>query len=125
MKNNLAKDTTGCAFRVEECILECGIETSRVVWEQTPVTITATEALALNAEDVQVPKSEVAADFLRDLLSRGSVAASRVREEVDAAGLSWATVRRAADEIGVQRHETGFGEGGEWAWTLCRPLGAI
>ena len=45
LKNNIGKDTTGYAFRVESAATGDGIETSRIVWEQDPVTTTAEEAM--------------------------------------------------------------------------------
>src|SRR5262249_35022504 len=64
-----------------------------------------------------------AEEFLRDLLTGEPVAAAQVKREATAAGLSWATVRRAQKRLGVRptrRAESGDGLGGRghWYWSL-------
>ena len=46
LKNNLAKDGKGFAFRLKTVELDSGIDTSKVVWEPDHVTIPADEAMA-------------------------------------------------------------------------------
>jgi hypothetical protein len=45
LKTNVSKPCEGLAYRIDPCVLPSGIETSQVVWEREPVTITAREAL--------------------------------------------------------------------------------
>jgi RecA-family ATPase len=55
LKNNLGVDTTGYAFAVVSVSLPSGIATSRVVWEDELVTITADKALAPRREPRPAP----------------------------------------------------------------------
>lgn len=57
-----------------------------------------------------------AKDFLRDLLAAGPVPAKSVRAAVADVGLSWATVRRAAEDIGVRKTHPDIK--GPWLWSL-------
>jgi hypothetical protein len=48
IKNNLAADKSGLAFRIEGITIPSGfgpVETSRVMWDATPVTATADEVV--------------------------------------------------------------------------------
>ena len=46
------------------------------------------------------------------------MASEELQQAAKAAGLSWATVRRAGDAIGIIVRRDGFGTGGRWAWAL-------
>jgi hypothetical protein len=117
LKNNLADDTTGFAFTIERDTIGHRIETSKVVWEGAPVTITADEALAPKKDD-NAPKRSAAETWLRELLHKKPLSVKQIEEDADAAGFSWATIRRAAGEIGVDRKRVGFGGKGGWEWAL-------
>jgi hypothetical protein len=71
LKNNLAPDRIGYAFRIEDKIVPDGIQTSAVVWDHDPVIITADEALAAAAKNKKSPSAAV--DFLQQLLRDGPV----------------------------------------------------
>ena len=49
IKNNLGSDQAGYAFTVAPMTLADGIETSRIVWEEDAVTVTADEILAVQS----------------------------------------------------------------------------
>jgi putative DNA primase/helicase len=117
-KNNLGDDKTGYAFRIEGGELPGGITTSSVAWEPEAVKVTADEALAANGGERQPRKADIAADWLRAELAAGPVASEELQAGAKAAGLSWATVRRAGDAIGIIVRRDGFGAGGQWAWAL-------
>ncbi len=70
------------------------------------------------AEGSDGPRSAIAEaeDFLRDLLTDGPIEAKTVRTETEDAGYSWATVRRAKDNLKVQVAKSGLG--GTWRWSL-------
>ena len=119
LKNNLGADLAGLAYRIEPCEIANSIATSRIEWESEPVTITADGALVAQADrDELRTEREGAAEWLRELLSRGPVLAREVQAEAKSAGHSWSTVRRAKDVIGVQVIRDGFGKGGAWRWSL-------
>jgi AAA domain-containing protein len=128
VKNNLAAGGSGLAFRLEQRIVGDvgkGIVASSVFWENEPVTVTADQAL--QAMDTQgnggCTEATEAEQFLRETLAGGAVAATDIRREVTAAGLSWASVRRAQKRLGIRpaRHaESGDGlaSRGRWYWSL-------
>jgi AAA domain len=125
VKNNLAPLGKGLAFRLEQRLVADGILGSSVAWETEPVTITADQALqAVDAQagGVRTEAAE-AEDFLRDVLASEPVAAARVKSEASAAGLSWATVRRAQKRLGIRparcaESGDGLGDRGHWYWSL-------
>jgi putative DNA primase/helicase len=128
VKNNLAPLGKGLAFRLEQRIVgepDKGIVASSVVWDSEPVTVTADQALQAADAEGGADRTEraEAEQFLRDTLAAGPVAAADVKREAIAAGLSWATVRRAQNRLGIRpsRHaESGDGLGGcgHWYWSL-------
>ena len=121
-KNNLAAPPQGLAFRLKQTIvgdLGKGIVASRVEWEHEPVTVTADEALAAEAAGAADTSSGVEAEnFLQQLLAEGPVPAKQVRADVDAAALSWSTVKRAKARLGIKAEKDGM-DGG-WSWSLPR-----
>lgn len=122
-KNNLALAPQGLAYRVEQCLVGAGhdIVASRVVWDAAPVTITANEALAADAAGglAQTAREE-AAGWLATVLADGPMSAADVRSQAEAAGLAWATVRRAKDRLGIvpERISEGSDGAGRWVWSL-------
>jgi AAA domain len=128
VKNNLATLGNGLAFRLEQRIVGDpgeGIVASSVAWESEPTKVTANEALAAADAQGSGDRTETteAEEFLRGILAGGLVAAAEVKREANAAGLSWATVRRAQKRLGIRptRHaESGDGLGtrGHWFWSL-------
>jgi putative DNA primase/helicase len=112
LKCNIGPDPGGLAYRVEET--ESGVQ---VKWESEPVTV--------RLEDVLRPPTgrresavDAAKDWLKELLANGAVAAKGVEEAARQAGLTRATVRRAADALRIERKREGFGSDGEWKWSL-------
>jgi hypothetical protein len=92
-------------------------------WEPEPVSMTANDALAADAAgDSNRSAIDEAVEFLRDLLGEGSVPTREVKAEASSAGLTWATVRRAKDRIGITPRREGFGDDGVWVWELPKVL---
>jgi hypothetical protein len=79
------------------------------------------------AEEARCPERDGAEDFLRGLLASGRMQVSKIEAEAKAAGLAWATVRRAQANIGIKPNRVGFGKEGIWYWQLSSqsPIGAI
>ena len=66
------------------------------------------------------PKDE-AAEWLSATLHDGPVASKELKERAEADGISWRTVERAKEELGViatRQGEPGKRGAGAWAWTL-------
>ena len=107
-KNNLAALPAGLAYKIRQTIVDRGIVASRVDWEGEHVTITANEALAADSGSAAARPCEEAEGFIRELLADGPVPAKQVQVDAAAVGLSWATVRRAKDRIGIKPHKGGM-----------------
>jgi putative DNA primase/helicase len=122
-KNNLAADSGGLAFRLEQRIIGNDIVASAITWESEKITRTADEILAAGREAHETPERSEAEEFLRDLLSGGPRPAAEVEAEAKGAGVSWRTVRRAQKGLGIKPYRRaesgdGLGKSGRWYWAL-------
>jgi hypothetical protein len=121
VKNNLAPLGKGLAFRLEQRLVADGIVGSSVAWETETVTITADQAL--QAADDRGGGGVAGADaeeFLREALAGGAVAVIDLKADAKEAGLSWATIRRAKERLGIvaERESHGRDGGGRWTWAM-------
>ncbi len=116
IKNNIAKDIGGFAFSIADTTLNNGIETSKIVWEDAPVNMTADEAM--NARPVREDTGAIdeARSFLLDLLADGPMPSGEVKKEAEKAGFSWASIRRAKDIEGIKSERES--PNGRWFWSL-------
>jgi archaellum biogenesis ATPase FlaH len=117
VKSNIGPNPGGLAYRIEQT--ESG--QCRVCWES--------EAVHTDLEDVLRPSAperksalDAAKQWLQELLSSGPVASRDVEQAAKEAGLSWMTVRRAADDLKIKRSREGFGAEGRWMWSLPQAL---
>jgi AAA domain len=115
-KNNLGEDRTGYAYQIEAASLAGEIKTSRIVWEPEAVTVTADEALSPRGTGAARPKLDAAMDWLGESLAQGPLSQVEVQAAAGTAGHAWATVRRAANEIGAEKTKDGYGGG--WVWSF-------
>jgi hypothetical protein len=113
VKNNLAPDRIGYAFRIEDRVVPEGISTSAVVWDPEPVMTTADEALAATAKKTG---SSAAIDFLRQALSDGPVDQADIVQLGKDAGFSEKSLRNAREKLGAKSRKEGFGADGKWVW---------
>ena len=117
MKNNIGRDTTGFAFKIESHELSGGIETSKIVWSNEIVTLTANEAMAIqNIDDDRRSVLEDAKEFLSIILANNEMPAKQIFEEARNAGYKEVTVNRAKKEIGVVARRDGYLRC--WFWSL-------
>lgn len=119
VKLNVARMPPGLAYRIEPSPLDPDIGV--VAWEPDPVEVSADDALAAlvpkaTGKAGAAPRRTMARDWLRSLLAAGPLPADTVKSEARAAGISTATLRRAADELGVKPAKIGMGGG--WVWRL-------
>ena len=117
LKNNLGNDQTGLAFTVESAQVESAIgmiETSRVVWESSAVTVTAEEAMKPQVHDEERSDLDDAKDFLRGLLIDGPVLSKQIERDAKGAGHAWRTIQRAQKSLGIVAVKKGMKEG--WVW---------
>jgi len=108
IKCNLAPDTEGTSYKVVASPDNPDVPV--LAWSTEPVRITADEAMG-NDETGAV---RAVADWLRDLLHEGPVAASEIQERAEGEGHAWRTVQRAKERLGVQAEKSGFKGGWEW-----------
>jgi AAA domain len=119
IKNNLAPTGPVLAYRSETRRVG-DIEAAIVVWDPQPAAVTV-EDLAKPASGPARPSKEleIAKDFLKGMLADGRQPAKELQQEAGEAGISLATLRRAANDLGVMRErEGGIAANGKWFWQL-------
>ena len=109
VKQNLGPNVGGLAFRIET---QDGLP--RLDWEAGTVNLNANDVLSAveNRED-QSARREAAA-WLTELLGEGAVQVQTIKTEAKKAGLSWMTIRRAKESIGVLTEKSSYRAGWEW-----------
>ena len=122
IKNNIAKDPGGLAFRVGQQLLPGDIIGSSIFWDSDRVSCTADQVLAANENASDRPAQIEAEEFLRDILRDGPRPAKDIEAETKEAGIAWRTVNRAKKTLGIaaeRRAESGQGLGraGRWYWS--------
>lgn len=111
VKNNLAPDHGGIAYRVES---RNGVPF--LEWDTEPVRMTVDQLLNPPEVDDAVSEIDEAKEFLHQVLADGPITAKEVRRQANDAGLAWITVRRAQSEMGIKPAKTRFD--GHWEWSL-------
>jgi len=109
IKNNLAKDNGGLAFG----IIDMG-GSPALAWEEGIVNVTADEALREDDRKEKTREREKA--WLTKQLADGPRTQEALRAEVRETGFSWRTIRRASEDLGVEKFKSGFRGG--WSWRL-------
>lgn len=114
-KSNIGPDDGGFEYHIQQAEPLPGIHASYIGWGLS-VAGSARELLAEPTEQDEEERSAVdaAEDFLRQVLADGLTPAKTVKAEAGNAGVSWASVRRAASTMGVIKTKTGEG----WYWKL-------
>ncbi len=121
-KSNIGPDDGGFAYDLVQTELAChpGIEVSVVRWGER-IEGTAREILA-EAEATKEREGgavSAASTFLTALLADGPMAVKEIQANAEGAAISWASIRRAKNDLGVVAQRSGFGGGGGgWEWAL-------
>jgi hypothetical protein len=120
LKNNIGKDRTGFAFRIEERRTAAWMRVPAIVWDEGEVALSADEALrAAGRQAHEDGALDEAKAFLAELLAGGPLPASEVKTEAAQAGISTATLRRARHDMGIKPRHTGVpGTSGKWFWAM-------
>jgi len=119
IKNNLGRIASALAFKITSDNPENLDEPPYIDWLPERVTnLTADDVINQfpRYKERRARKQEQAAKWLADLLKDGPVPQKHIEAEAERAGFSWATIRRAADDLGVIRKKASFGGG--WMWSL-------
>lgn len=117
-KSNIGPDDGGFEYHLAQVQALPGIDASRIEWGRA-VQGSARELLTSpdgqdgNGEDKSA--IDAATDFVRQVLAYGLTPSKAVKENATDAGVSWASVRRAADSLRVIKTK---GAGGAWYWKL-------
>ena len=118
VKNNLGPKPPGIGYRIgTQLVSPLGIIAPHILWDDAPVDVTASQAIAANAAALKdggaIGKAK---EFLRELLADGPVDADEGEEAAKANSISSRTLDRARTDLGVKAEKDGF-EGG-WRWHL-------
>lgn len=128
LKNNLAPDSAGLAYRIEPTTIPGpagSLETSRVMWEPSPVSITADEVMAQSSNTEERSALAEAREWLRETLADGPMTEKDVRSSARSAGISRATLTRAKAALRVASTKPSMDGGWIWSLTDTDPKMAI
>jgi hypothetical protein len=116
VKNNLATDAKGLAFTIESGVARCA---PIVRWPPETIEPRAGAVLESNRQPGR-PNDErqFAIDWLRTRLSGGPSGVREVRNDADAHGIGYATLRRAFRELRCEAIRFGPFPHGHWKWKL-------
>ncbi|MCP4233747.1 MAG: AAA family ATPase, partial [Aestuariibacter sp.] len=106
LKNNLGDDQSGFAYTIQTAENNAPY----VAWERNQVTVSADEALS-PVNDSEAPALRDAEDWLLHELRLGSVKTKELQKSARDAGLSWRTVERAKNGLGVKARSPQFSKG--------------
>lgn len=117
LKNNIGNDREGFAYAIEGVELPGGISTSKVVFDPTPIEVSAEDALQTCRDDAEDGGAiGDAKSFLLQLLEDGPKAVKFIFKEAKAAGVSEITLRRAKAKLKVEATKSQMTGG--WVWSL-------
>jgi putative DNA primase/helicase len=120
VKNSNGQKPPGLAYRFGQRIVTGGIVMTHVIWDSTPVDVTADQAIASAAEAIKsgdTPKRIIRAKgFLSDVLADGPLATAEVEEMAKQQDINPRTLRRAREALGVESFKDGFQ--GKWMLRL-------
>jgi hypothetical protein len=109
VKNNLASDRMGLAFRIAD---------NAVQWIAEPVTATLDEIMAAEVRpDGRRSEIDRAKEFLNECLAGGPVEATEVQFQAEQAGISKRTLDRAKRQLSIQSRKGKRDDGSaHWVW---------
>ena len=111
VKQNLAPDRGGLAFRVEA---PEGL--ARVAWESGAVLLDANDVLGAFEKREEGSSLVRTQEWLSELLKHGPLPVEKIKDEARGVDIAWATVRRAKDALCVLAGKEGYQ--GTWHWRL-------
>jgi len=115
-KSNLAPKGSAIGYNIERTWDGRG----KFVWTGES-DLTAEQILAMpDCKGKRAPTTSRAKEFLRDILGENELPAEEVKTHAKSIGISSATLRRAAEELGIihDRESKGNSGNGKWLWKL-------
>jgi putative DNA primase/helicase len=94
------------------------IMASHIIWETEYVDVTAVEAMQAAAETKSPAAKDKAIKFLRDILAKGPVLKTEIKEAAEANGISNRTLFRAKSDLKVIAEKDRTKADGKWTWQL-------
>lgn len=117
-KSNIGEDGDGFEYDLHEAELkECpGILAPSISWGKavhgsTRELLAAADAIGDDSESGTLTDAK---QFLVDLLASSSMSVTSIKKEVDLAGFSWVTIRRAKKALGIKAKKCSMKGGWEW-----------
>ena len=124
LKNNLAKDINGFAYRIEEKEIHKNnelIKTSFVTWEPNFITLTAEEVLSGQSRS---SNRKIAEDILiQELGGGGAILCKQLYQKAEDQDISKKVLWSAAKRLNVKEDKGGFNNG--WLWQLALELSPV
>lgn len=124
-KSNIGPDDGGFEYAIEQAEPLPGIHASHVTWGKS-VAGSARDLLAEPTEQESASDGKSAVDaaaaFLLEALADGLTPTKTVQAEAKDAGVSWASCKRAAENLRVVKRK---GDGGLWYWKLPNLLNQV
>jgi hypothetical protein len=115
-KNNLAPDITGLAFTIEA---DSEYEQPVIRWSPDAVAVPADSFVdGARARGRPDAERQDAARWLRNRLTSGPRPSSEIKEEAEAHGIGYPTLRRAFRDLRGEAIRRGDFPGGHWMWNL-------
>ena len=124
-KSNIGPDDGGFEYHIEQAEPLPGIHASYIAWGKSVVGSARdllTEPEADTGQSGGNSAQSEAEEFLIQLLKDGATPTKHIEAEAKAAGISWRTVRRASDALGIKKRKLQ----GAWYWdrpNLSKQLG--
>ena len=115
IKNNLAPDTGGLVYAIET-----GPDghTPVIRWSQDPVSQSVEFAVAATRTGRPDEERQHAVRWLRKCLSKGPRPTTQIKEEAEAFGIQYGTLRRAFRDLDGEAIRRGPFPFGTWNWRL-------
>jgi hypothetical protein len=119
MVKTIGERAEGLGYKIEGCTIGKGIGTSRVVWDDEPVNLTADQAIAAERKAKRAPlQIDKAKEWLRSELGFGELLQTEIEDRAKGQSISGATLRRAFDELGIISEKDRGVKNGRWFWRL-------
>lgn len=118
----------GMTFEVEACTItdatgnvEANTQVCILTAEDVdidPMSVLSGKARSDDGNGPTADKRAGAAEWLTVYLSTGKQGATEVQNDGRQAGHSWASIRRGAEDVGIEKYREGFGKGSKLFWAL-------